>query len=620
MNIYLKNKEADSMIVNFEGLVSHIYKDVTVNDVLKEAIMNSIHANATTIDIDLQYEYEKNLVDKGSLGKLLKIIIKDNGDGFTEENINSFLEIYTKHKINIGGKGIGRISYLRLANIVKIISISKEKKKVIFDFNTELNKDKISYIDTDENLSTSIELSNLNLKTSTTYAQACLKTIQEHFNLLLFLRLKDLNQAITINLSVNSNLYGSVCSNDINCIDETIYKSSNVDFNIYTFKKENETGIKLFYCANHIQIEKIDLADKFYKQYSFAITSEFFDKYANEERTLLNLPKDETLDQKELLSDLPEKNYKAELRKKCLEIVLQHEPDTKQRNQEKINNIKAKYGYINLSDIDIEDLNLNEKEIVNKYRDNLNKKEDRLISLLNSQSSISVEDLAKEVSEQNKHELAKYIFHRDFILKKIESLIENKSRLEKDFHDLLFGKYSNNIWSIDDKFMSYTEAFSDEKISTIKKQIYDNYKKTNGDLKEPDITLLYSNETKDGYKDAVVCELKAFDISSDRKLVSITELNRNLGYIVKGIDNINNVWGYIITTLDESTQEELSMQQGVSQIFTNGMTPVYYYYNGNIEDINKRKVPCHVYIISPESLVKDARERNKTFLDILTKN
>jgi hypothetical protein len=604
------------MKINYEGFATHIYKNVSVNDVLKEAIMNSVHANATEINIDLLYQNSNTLFGDGDLGNLLSISILDNGDGFTEENELSFLELYTKHKSNIGGKGIGRVSYLNLAKKVKLESVSKEKKHIEFNFTYDLDEAKIIRKDNSTEKSfTRITLNELSLKYPKTQATSCYNFIKEKFNLFLFLKQKDSNKTISIKLHVNGSLCNEVKSNDIKCLDELTYTSGKVEFIIYTFKNIFDKGIKLFYCANQIQVKPIDIAEKFHTQYVFAITSEFFDINANEERTKINLP-DDNSQQSEMFGSQPEKDYEEQLKKECLKIINKYEPNIKEENQAKIDQIAKDYGYINLKNIDLEDYNLDEKDIIEKYRNKLNKKEDKLVNLLNK-PDVSLEELVQEVSEQNKHELAKYIFHRDFILKKIESLIENKSSLEKDFHDLLFGEYSNNIWSIDDKFMSYTEAFSDEKISTIKKQIYDNYKKTNGDLKEPDITLLYSNETKDGYKDAVVCELKAFDISSDRKLVSITELNRNLGYIVKGIDNINNVWGYIITTLDEATQEELSVQQGVSKIFTNGMTPIYYYNNGNIEDINKRKVPCHVYIISPESLVKDARERNKTFLDIL---
>lgn len=116
------------MKINVTGFASHFYKNVTVYDVLKEAIMNSIQANATNININLQFEYEKALDgDTSNRGNLREIIIEDNGDGLTQKNIDAFLEIATDHKKNIGGKGIGRISFLKIASTIKVESVSNEK-------------------------------------------------------------------------------------------------------------------------------------------------------------------------------------------------------------------------------------------------------------------------------------------------------------------------------------------------------------------------------------------------------------------------------------------------------------------------------------------------------------
>ncbi len=75
--------------------------------------------------------------------------------------------------------------------------------------------------------------------------------------------------------------------------------------------------------------------------------------------------------------------------------------------------------------------------------------------------------------------------------------------------------------------------------------------------------------------------------------------------------------GYIITTLDEKTQEMYQQQQGLTELFTNGKDPIFYFYNRNIKNKNGKKISCHVYIISPETLIKDAFARNNTFLNIL---
>lgn len=50
------------------------------------------------------------------------ISIEDDGEGFTNENVNYFDEICTSHKTQIGGKGVGRLSFLKYANDVTVKS------------------------------------------------------------------------------------------------------------------------------------------------------------------------------------------------------------------------------------------------------------------------------------------------------------------------------------------------------------------------------------------------------------------------------------------------------------------------------------------------------------------
>jgi hypothetical protein len=68
------------------------------------------------------------------------IIVADDGEGFTAENLQYFDEICTSHKDNIGGKGVGRLAFLKYANKVEIRSqLENELIEFIYtpDFNPE---------------------------------------------------------------------------------------------------------------------------------------------------------------------------------------------------------------------------------------------------------------------------------------------------------------------------------------------------------------------------------------------------------------------------------------------------------------------------------------------------
>lgn len=75
----------------------------------------------------------------GTLGVPKDIIVEDDGIGFTDENLESFCELYSPRKLGVGGKGRGRLSYLRVFSQARIASrfatagVGLRERK--FDFN-----------------------------------------------------------------------------------------------------------------------------------------------------------------------------------------------------------------------------------------------------------------------------------------------------------------------------------------------------------------------------------------------------------------------------------------------------------------------------------------------------
>jgi len=117
------------MKTNIRNIANNFYKKVNVKHVLKEAIMNAIHAGATNIDVFFKFSYKSDIL-KGqkNIDNLLAITINDNGEGLTQKNIDAFFELATENKKEkFGGKGIGRIAFLKLANKINVESISKEQ-------------------------------------------------------------------------------------------------------------------------------------------------------------------------------------------------------------------------------------------------------------------------------------------------------------------------------------------------------------------------------------------------------------------------------------------------------------------------------------------------------------
>jgi len=103
---------------------------------LFEAIVNSIHglekAGVSPEDgrINVYIERESNVVDftdnqepsQSLIGDIYSFRVVDNGIGFTKANFNSFKILDTGYKVNRGGRGTGRLLWLKAFDRVKIES------------------------------------------------------------------------------------------------------------------------------------------------------------------------------------------------------------------------------------------------------------------------------------------------------------------------------------------------------------------------------------------------------------------------------------------------------------------------------------------------------------------
>lgn len=138
---------------------------------LYEAIINSIQAieergNYDDAKIDIRIARDSYRI-AGFTSGIFSIQITDNGIGFIERNFDSFSTSDSDYKFEIGGKGVGRINWLKAFEIIYVKSIYEENGKRyerMFDFNIddEIHNIKVREVSQDTPLETSILLYNLN--------------------------------------------------------------------------------------------------------------------------------------------------------------------------------------------------------------------------------------------------------------------------------------------------------------------------------------------------------------------------------------------------------------------------------------------------------------------------
>ncbi len=218
-------------------------------------------------------------------------------------------------------------------------------------------------------------------------------------------------------------------------------------------------------------------------------------------------------------------------------------------------------------------------------------------------------------------ELGEYILYRDSIIKALENAIADPTQKEKFIHDIFMPMRTtsfssdedkhllNNLWLLDDKFMTYSYAASDETIEAIKTDIASKNAEKFKDKNRPDLAIFFND--KDSHKNLVMIEFKGANADKYEKKKALTELPDDVAIVKKHIHDINTVWSYIVTTIDDEFKFSIDNQDFVVLFTANSSYCAYYKYYS--------KQNAHEFILDLKTITSDAFARNKIFMDILKK-
>ena len=594
---------------------------------LIETIANSLEAKATEIEIELFVDNSQQQVNDENIKVVRRINgfkITDNGNGFTAENIDSFTKFKSHLKRKLGCKGVGRFTWLKVYEDI-LIESQTEETFVSFGFNKNFSVDDIKPIAKNSVKKwTSITFSNVTSqykrfaknkkeKDVDERTVADLKQIKEliatHFLVKFFLLHEEekRNFKITLKLGEEKEVISNENITKLNKKEFDILDSLDVSLNpkyynfvlFYNYFESNNKPAIQSYCAagrlvapftDTVKISSLPTSNL---SLNMLLTSEYFDERTTEERNDFSFSKNEV--NKTTVNPIPLNEINDKLKHVIDEILLEKFPNLSQNNDKVIEECieerpyLGKYIRLDNTKIKTKIKVLNDAEKA-YHKEKIAIRENFAKMLENKKytdKNIFMENISK-VNDISARELAEYFLYREQIILGLNKLIEDNSSIENDLHELFMpkntisdyentelSKYDSNIWLLDDKFMSYLKAYSDIEIGKIKEQIAQNMQKFTGELKKPDMTIFYNN-VDSIHKDIVMVEFKALNVSADRKIAAYSEINRNLQFILKGIDNIRTMHGYIITDLDDEFCEYLEAQPGVEALFTTGNTPMYY--------------------------------------------
>lgn len=282
------------MNVNIKNVLRNIKDKITFLNVVYESISNSIEANSTVINI--LFRKTDSIIEGEYLSDGFSIT--DNGDGFNKENRDSFLEYYTDHKLELGCKGVGRFTWLKVFGDVKIESYVEEKL-VTSHFHEGYN-DEFFENDYQEkpNYTTKIVFNNCFLAQKE-LLKLDLKEIKnkilEHF-VIKFSMLNNSKRSFVINIGIENEKEKTTITNgdlfELNKIEFELEEfNSPISFCLYYSINDLLNDSKIVLCANKRAIEDInktkklinDLCDK--KSIICFIEAKYLDDIVNDTRT-----------------------------------------------------------------------------------------------------------------------------------------------------------------------------------------------------------------------------------------------------------------------------------------------------------------------------------------------
>ena len=584
-----------------------------------EAFANALDAHATEFNIDI------SLSDYGEWYNLV-LTISDNGVGFDDIRFGKFSKLFEVEEQS--HKGLGRLVYLCYFEDVNVCSVFNNTQQRNFRFNESFNKEN-DVIDVEYTANGSIfkmtGFTGAKLgKNDYINPHYIKKALLENFYMK-FYKAKLSSKDIKVN--IKSSIGGNVIEDSISTAEMPNFTVKELGERTDLFNK-----IELYYNVKEVEandsnvITALAIDERSHKidiianenlpigyEMVFLLMSESFQGSVDGARMNLSISE-------------PELNaIKAIFRNAIAGVINEQFPQIKKNNKSKEEYLNETYphlsGYFENNDIGYS----SQTDILKKAQDRFFRDQKEILGA----KELNDEQFEKSL-DLSARALAEYILFRQNVIKKMRSL--NKTNKEADIHNLIAPKssefrddniitdlYNNNVWILDDKFMSYYIVLSEAEMSKVIDVITKGEVKGNDDDR-PDITLFFSDNPQDENTkvDVVVVELKRLGISAEQNSIVEFQLDTRTQRLAEYYGKrIQRMWFYGIVDFDDRYRNHL-INNGFDPLFSKGN--VYFRSKPVYLDLNKQEsVIQNAYILDFSAIVEDADSRNSTFLKILKK-
>ncbi len=644
---------------------------------LFEAITNSLHAieerdkedpnyskGYIKIEVIRDRQFQPELFSATELAPVDGFIISDNGIGFTDPNMRSFLESDSEYKASLGGKGVGRFSWLKAFPTATICSIYMDNGSFVKrEFEFSLSNQQVD--DTPIECPTATDC--LTIITLESYSQEYVQDVPKQIEtialkivqhlLIYFLDPRCPRITITDNNEVMdlNDLFKRKFRTEENTIQLLI---DSVNFNLLHMKIEEKTfkGNRLHLCAcNRLVYSKdllkliADLDKQIFERNGFwyigVLTSDYFNTHVDMNRLSFNIPEKASESDSNIFEGLSMEiithNACTEIEKYLAEYLSPIAEEKKRRIEKFIIKKAPQYRHLlkymseeisgikpNLSDEKLEDeLYSIKREFDKKAKSEQNKLFEEMANRL--MSTEEYEDYfkkqIKKISEANSAALADYVAHRRVVIDLLEYGLrrneDGKFNKEKHMHDLIYPRgvisddlsyEAHNLWLIDEKLSYCCYIASDVPFDNDPKQ-------ERSDILVLDNPVAVSDNGNDGteFDTIILFELKRpmrEDYSDSNN--PITQLYKYLEKIRNGKakDRYHRIIGvgettkfYLYAVCDITSKMKPLINQ-----YNFSPTPDrmgYYSYNDQYN--------AYFEILSYDKILHNAKKRNRVFFDKL---
>jgi hypothetical protein len=343
-------------------------------------------------------------------------------------------------------------------------------------------------------------------------------------------------------------------------------------------------------------------------QLAFFFMSDFFIGKTNTSRQKLELP-----------DQVTEKNLKTTLRREVGRLIAEEIPAVVQENIKTTSDLEQKFPHLSgyypkdTAGLIVRSVALDEAQ---KVFFNEQKKLLECETLDEARYEKALELSARALME--------YVLYRARIIERLRAT--NTDNSEEDIHRIIVpmkrtlrseewveDAYNNNVWMLDDKYMSYDTVLSDQRMSQLMERIGG---ETVQDDTRPDLAIVFSGDPDTNPKvSVVIVELKKRGVELAKKEEVVSQLRQRARKLLRYYpDKIERIWFYGITDIDDEFRVSLKEDQ-FKELFSHGQ--LFYKQMPVITTDENNPFLVDLFVMTFEALINDAESRNATFIRIL---